>query len=124
MFSPNVLPLLLSHVVVLRRWVFALASGCCLSLGVQRAYLAVDSLKEAKDAGHDLSAEACSVLDYVARRTLAGLPPHTLTVKTNSVYCLLRNFHIDCGLIKNGRVRRRYLPRHCLHFATRNRYRI
>jgi hypothetical protein len=69
--------------------------------GTQRVYLAADSLKEVDNAGL-ISPD--SALDYVARQTPPGLPSHTLTVKTNGVYRLLRNFSLDRGLVKNVRV--------------------
>jgi hypothetical protein len=69
--------------------------------GTQRVYLAADSLKEANNAGL-ISPD--SALDYVARQTPPGLPSHTLTVKTNGLYRLLRNFSLDRGLVKNVRV--------------------
>lgn len=43
------------------------------------------------------------VLDWVAQRAFPGLPPHTLTIKVNGVYRLLRNFSLDRGLVKNMR---------------------
>ena len=44
------------------------------------------------------------ILDYVAKSTPSGLPPHSLTIKTNAVFRLLRNFSIDRWLVKNVRV--------------------
>jgi hypothetical protein len=69
--------------------------------GAARVYLAADSLKEVDDMG--LTAPD-SILDYVAKHTPAGLPPHSLTVKVNGVFRLLRNFSVDRGLVKNVRV--------------------
>jgi len=69
--------------------------------GTQRVYLAADSLKEVDNAG---LVSPDSALDYVARQTPPGLPSHTLTVKTGSVYRLLWNFLLDRGLVKNVRV--------------------
>ncbi|CDO71194.1 hypothetical protein BN946_scf184845.g64 [Trametes cinnabarina] len=69
--------------------------------GPQRTYLAADSLKEVEAAGIE---SPDSVLDYVARQTPPGLPPHSLTIKVNGVYRLLRNLSIDRGLVKNVRV--------------------
>lgn len=73
-------------------------------LGDSRTYLAADSLKEADDANIVPPADAHSLLDYAARRTPPGLPPHTLVIKINAVYRLLRNFSIEQGLVKNVRV--------------------
>ncbi|KAH9920036.1 hypothetical protein B0H21DRAFT_712928 [Amylocystis lapponica] len=42
--------------------------------------------------------------DYVTRQTPPGFPPHSLTIKVNAVYHLLRNFSIDRGLVKNAQV--------------------
>lgn len=70
--------------------------------GVQRTYLAADSLKEADEAGIDST--RCSIIDYVARENPPGLPPHSLAVKTNAIYRLLQNFSLDRGLMKNMRV--------------------
>jgi hypothetical protein len=42
-----------------------------------------------------------SALNYVACQTPPGLPSHTLAVKVNGVYCLLWNFSLDRGLVKN-----------------------
>jgi hypothetical protein len=69
--------------------------------GTSRTYLAADSLKEVEDVG---LTPPDSVLDYVAKHTPPGMPPHSLTVKTNSVFRLLRNFSLDLGLVKNVRV--------------------
>ena len=63
--------------------------------------LAADSLKEVHNAG---LTSPDSALDYVACQTPPGLPNHTLTIKTNGVYHLLRNFSLDRGLVKNVRV--------------------
>src|SRR5882762_7883199 len=69
--------------------------------GEQRTYMAADSLKEVNAAG---MISPHSALDYVARQTPPGLPSHTLTVKVNGIYRLLRNLSIDRGLVKNVRV--------------------
>jgi hypothetical protein len=69
--------------------------------GTPHTYLAADSLKEVDNAGL-ISPD--SALDYVARQTPPGLPNHTLTIKTNGVYRLLRNFSLDTGLVKNVHV--------------------
>ncbi len=45
-----------------------------------------------------------SVLDYVAGHSPLGFPHHHPTIKTNTVFRLLRNFSIDRGLVKNTRV--------------------
>jgi hypothetical protein len=69
--------------------------------GSGRIYLAADSLEEVEDLGLDAPD---SILDYVAKHTPPGLPPHSLTIKANAVFRLLRNFSIDRGLVKNVRV--------------------
>ena len=69
--------------------------------GTQYVYLAADSLKEANNAG---LVSPDSALDYAAHQTPPGLPSHTLTVKVNGVYRLLRNFSLDRGLVKNVHV--------------------
>ncbi|KAF7344341.1 ATP-dependent DNA helicase [Mycena sanguinolenta] len=69
--------------------------------GTSRTYLAADSLKEVDEQG--LTAPD-SILDYVAQHAPPGLPPHSLTIKTNTVFRLLRNFSVDRGLVKNVRV--------------------
>ena len=68
--------------------------------GTQHVYLAVDTLKEANNAG-PISPD--SALDYTACQT-PGPPSHTLTVKVNGVYHLLQNFSLDRGLVKNVHV--------------------
>lgn len=68
--------------------------------GHQQTYLAADSIKEVDDA--DLHTPD-SLLDYALQRSIPGFPSHTLTVKTNGVYRLLRNFSLDRGLVKNAR---------------------
>ena len=70
-------------------------------IGEQRQYFAADSLKEASDLRIDI--ERCT-LNYVARQTPHGLPPHCLPIKKNAMYRLLRNFSIDRQLVKNVRV--------------------
>ena len=69
--------------------------------GEPRIYLAADMIKEAEDVG---LVHPESVLDYVARRTPSGFPHHTLEIKTNAIFRLLRNFSVDLGLVKNVRV--------------------
>lgn len=69
--------------------------------GSTTTYMSADSFREGSDQG--IIAPA-SILDYVARNTLPGLPPHALTIKTNCIFRLLRNFSIDRGLVKNTRV--------------------
>jgi hypothetical protein len=63
--------------------------------------MAADCLKEVNSAG---LASPDSVLDYAAKQTPPGLPPHTLQVKVNGIYRLIRNFSVDRGLVKNARV--------------------
>jgi hypothetical protein len=69
--------------------------------GTEQMYLSADSFKEGDDLGVTPPA---SILDYVARNTPPGLPPHCLTLKTNTVFRILRNFSVDRGLVKNTRV--------------------
>ncbi|KAJ2996365.1 hypothetical protein NUW54_g7251 [Trametes sanguinea] len=69
--------------------------------GDEQTYFAADSLKEATDVG---AHSPDDILDYVARQTPSGLPPHALTIKVNGVYRLIRNLSIDRGLVKNTRV--------------------
>jgi ATP-dependent DNA helicase PIF1 len=72
--------------------------------GEYREYYAADTLKEASDAGIVLHDFEQSMLDYVARQTPHGLPPHRLQIKKNAIYRLLRNFSVDRQLVKNVRV--------------------
>jgi len=69
--------------------------------GTQHTYLAADSLQEANDIG---LIPPDSVLDYFASHTPPGLPSHSLTIKVNAIYRLIRNFSIDLALVKNSRV--------------------
>lgn len=70
--------------------------------GLSKTYTAFDSIKEATDAG--LPEEVCSaILDYVARRTPPGAPPHDLRVKVGGIYRLMRNMSPERGCIKNVR---------------------
>lgn len=69
--------------------------------GETRTYLSADTLKEADDVGLE---QPDSVLDYVAQHTPPGFPHHSLEIKTNAIFRLLRNFSIDLGLVKNIRV--------------------
>jgi len=69
--------------------------------GEQRTYMAADSLKEVNAAG---LVSPDSALDYVSKQNPPGLPPHSLTVKVNGIYRLIRNFSVDRGLVKNVRV--------------------
>lgn len=68
--------------------------------GISKQYIAADSLKELEELDCEMT-EPQAVLDWVAQRAFPGLPPHTLTIKVNGVYRLLRNFSLDCGLVKN-----------------------
>jgi ATP-dependent DNA helicase PIF1 len=69
--------------------------------GVCKLYYAADTIKEDSDTGVNMNN---SLLDYVVRHTPHGLPPHSLYIKTNAIYRLLRNFSIDRHLVKNARV--------------------
>ena len=69
--------------------------------GTARTYLAADSLKEISGSGIQTPD---STLDYVARQCPNGLPHHTIMVKTNAIFRLLRNFSLDRGLVKNVHV--------------------
>lgn len=69
--------------------------------GISATYFAADSFREGEDVG---IVPPASVLDYAARTPLPGLPPHMLTIKSNCVFRLMRNFSIDRGLVKNTRV--------------------
>jgi len=69
--------------------------------GEERIYMAADSLKEVNAAG---LVSPASALDFAAKQTPPGLPSHTLTIKTNAIYRLLRNFSLDRGKVKNVRV--------------------
>ncbi|KAI6153109.1 helicase-like protein [Pisolithus tinctorius] len=64
-------------------------------------YLTADSLKEASDMG---IIPPQSMLDYVASNCPPGLPPHALPICCGGVYCLMWNFSIDQGLVKNCHV--------------------
>ena len=69
--------------------------------GNSHTYYAADTLEEAQEAGLDNSN---SLLHYAARQTPPGLPPHALQLKVNSVYRLMCNLSVDCGLTKNTQV--------------------
>ena len=66
--------------------------------GESRTYLSADTLKEAEDVGFE---QPEGILDYVSQHTPPGFPHHTLKIKTNAIFRLLRNFSIDLGLVKN-----------------------
>jgi ATP-dependent DNA helicase PIF1 len=69
--------------------------------GVSKQYMAADSIKEATVDG---MTSPDATLDFVARQTPPGLPPHHLLIKTHAVYRLLRNLSLDRQLVKNVRV--------------------
>jgi len=69
--------------------------------GIQHSYLAADSLQEAEEVG---LLPPQNILNYVAAHTPPGLPQHTLNIKINAIYRLMRNFSVDAGLVKNTRV--------------------
>jgi hypothetical protein len=69
--------------------------------GAHKVYFAADTLKEAAESG--LMSQTAT-LDYVARHTPPGLPPHRLLIKTNGIFRLLRNFSVEHQLVKNVRV--------------------
>jgi hypothetical protein len=60
--------------------------------------VATDSLKEAADSNLP---SPNSMLDYVRHHPPPGIPHHTMTI---TVYCLLRKFSVDRGLVTNARV--------------------
>ena len=68
--------------------------------GIERSYLAADSVK----ATDTELPSPDSALDYVARQTPPRLLDHTLLIKTNGMFRLLRNFSLDHQLVKNVRV--------------------
>ncbi|EJD34519.1 helicase [Auricularia subglabra TFB-10046 SS5] len=70
--------------------------------GIARTYLSADKIKEEDEAG--MPERGTASLDYAARAPLPGLPGHSVTIKTNAVFRLLRNFSISRGLVKNVRV--------------------
>jgi hypothetical protein len=61
--------------------------------------MAANCLKEVTAAGLTLPD---SVLDYTAKQTPPGLPPHTLHIKVNGIYRLIHNFFINHRLVKNA----------------------
>lgn len=73
---------------------------CCIN-GVQWTYHAADTLKEANDMDLPLPN---SILDYVATNTPSKMPYHMLTIKVNSVCCLIHNISVDQGLVKKTHV--------------------
>lgn len=69
--------------------------------GIQRTYLATDSLKEGAEVD---ATPPASVLNDVARQPPPGMPARALTIKVNGVYRLMCNLSPDRGLVKNTRV--------------------
>jgi len=69
--------------------------------GEQCTYMAANCLKEVTAAG---LTSLDSVLDYTAKQTPPGLPPHTLHIKVNGIYRLIHNFFVNRGLVKNAQV--------------------
>lgn len=69
--------------------------------GVSRQYIVAGSLKELEELNCKMT-EPQAVLDWVAQRAFSDLPPHTLTIKVNGLYCLLHNFSLDCRLVKHN----------------------
>jgi PIF1-like helicase len=67
----------------------------------EHCYYASDSIKETDEA--NLS-QPLPILNYLSTKTLPGIPPYALHIKTNAYFCLLRNLSIDRGLVKNARV--------------------
>ena len=80
----------------------------------ERFYYANDSIKETTNA--DIS-EHLPILDYLSTKTLPGLPPYCLRVKTNCYFRLLRNLSIDKGLVKNARVVTKTLGSHLISIS-------
>jgi ATP-dependent DNA helicase PIF1 len=72
-----------------------------------RTYYASDSIKHVNHDGEEAASFALdptSLLDYVAKHTPPGCPPHALQVKVGGVYRLMRNLSIDRQMVKNVRV--------------------
>lgn len=68
--------------------------------GMDRTYLAADSLKEADEVGLEPSQ---AMLNFAAHHTPPGLPDAHLALRTNTIVRLMRNFSIERGLVKNMR---------------------
>jgi ATP-dependent DNA helicase PIF1 len=68
-------------------------------VGETHTYVAADSLKEADESN---LGSPTSVLDYVSHHAPQGTPPHSVLIKVNSVFRLLRNFSVNRGIIKNA----------------------
>ena len=92
-----------------------LYNAAVLSLlpSASRQYHAADSLAEHAEAAEVAGSNPDvypplpnpdAVLDYVRHQRPNGMPDYSLTVKVGGVYCLLRNFSVDLGLVKNARV--------------------
>jgi hypothetical protein len=80
-------------------------------VGANRVYLAGDTLKQIEDAGFPCPQH---MLDFLTTKRIDGLPAHSLRMKTNGVYRLLRNFSVENGLVKNARVIVRAIGQHLI----------
>ena len=69
--------------------------------GESKRYFAADSLKGVSDSDYILNT---AVLDFVAAQTPHGLPPHSMEIKKNGVYRLLRTFSFERQLVENAKV--------------------
>jgi len=69
--------------------------------GESKRYFAADSLKDVPDSDYILNT---AVLDFVAAQTPHGLPPHSMEIKKNAVYRLLRTFSFERQLVENAKV--------------------
>jgi hypothetical protein len=92
---------LISHLgVAFRRLAFHLFSCPPWLLLVFFVWHRVRELwQEVNTAG--LVSPASTCLDFAAKQSPPGLPSHKLTIKANTIYCLLQIFSLNHGLVIN-----------------------
>jgi hypothetical protein len=71
-----------------------------------------------KEEGQQFGLPSPEVAEFLTMTTENGIPGHELSLKANSLCCLMRNLSLDEGLVKNARVIIRRLGPHIVEVET------
>ena len=86
--------------------------------GDKRSYFTADTLKEVNNSNLTSST---SILNYITQHPPPGMPAHKIDFKENTVFCLLHNFSINGGLVKNAKVVIKGMGQHLISVQLHNK---